>query len=147
MAVRFLAASVIGLAFLSQACHSGSNATPQTGVSPNVDVTSNSSGPSVKAPDPAQIALGEKIFHGQEANGTCAGCHGVKGRGTAAAPQLNDAKWIDSDGSLQSIIETIRTGVPQPKEHEAAMPPMGGSKLTEDQIQALGAYVYSLSHK
>jgi cbb3-type cytochrome c oxidase subunit III len=95
----------------------------------------------------AQIAEGNKIFHGQEAGGTCTACHGQDAKGTAMAPDLTDNTWIHGDGSLSFIEHTVTTGVPQPKSHPAPMPPMGGASLTPAQIKAVAAYVYSLSHK
>jgi cbb3-type cytochrome c oxidase subunit III len=95
----------------------------------------------------AQIAEGEKIFHGQEAGGTCTACHGQDAKGTAIAPNLTDSEWLNGDGSLAFIEHTVTTGVPKPKSHPAPMPPMGGASLNPDQIKAVAAYVYSLSHK
>jgi cbb3-type cytochrome c oxidase subunit III len=95
----------------------------------------------------AQIAEGDKIFHGQEAGGTCTACHGQDAKGTPMAPDLTDNTWIHGDGSLSFIEHTVTTGVPQPKSHPAPMPPMGGASLSPDQIKAVAAYVYSLSHK
>jgi cbb3-type cytochrome c oxidase subunit III len=95
----------------------------------------------------AQIAEGDKIFHGQEAGGTCTACHGQDAKGTPMAPDLTDNTWIHGDGSLSFIEHTVTTGVPQPKSHPAPMPPMGGASLTPAQIKAVAAYVYSLSHK
>jgi cbb3-type cytochrome c oxidase subunit III len=95
----------------------------------------------------AQIAEGEKIFHGQEAGGTCTACHGQDAKGTAMAPDLTDSEWLNGDGSLAFIEHTVTTGVPKPKSHPAPMPPMGGASLSPDQIKAVAAYVYSLSHK
>jgi mono/diheme cytochrome c family protein len=63
------------------------------------------------------------------------------------APDLTDNTWIHGDGSLSFIEHTVTTGVPQPKSHPAPMPPMGGASLTPDQVKAVAAYVYSLSHK
>jgi mono/diheme cytochrome c family protein len=94
-----------------------------------------------------QVALGDKIFHGQEAGGTCTACHGVDAKGTPIAPNLTDSEWLNGDGSLAFIEKTVTTGVPQPKQHPAPMPPMGGASLSPDQIKAVAAYVYSLSHK
>jgi cbb3-type cytochrome c oxidase subunit III len=95
----------------------------------------------------AQVAEGEKIFHGQEAGGTCTACHGQDAKGTAIAPNLTDSEWLNGDGSLAFIEHTVTTGVPKPKSHPAPMPPMGGASLSPDQIKAVAAYVYSLSHK
>jgi mono/diheme cytochrome c family protein len=51
-----------------------------------------------------------------------------------------------NDGSWAGITKTITDGVPQPKEYRSPMPPMGGAQLTDDQVKALGAYVWSMSH-
>ncbi len=99
------------------------------------------------AQSPQQVALGDSIFHGQVAGGTCTACHGQDATGTAVAPNLTDAQWINGDGSFGFIVKTVTTGVPKPKEHPAPMPPMGGAQLTDDQVKAVAAYVFSLSHK
>jgi mono/diheme cytochrome c family protein len=98
-------------------------------------------------PTPKQVALGDSIFHGLVAGGTCTACHGQDAKGTAVAPDLTDSKWINGDGSYQFIVNTVTNGVPKPKEHPAPMPPMGGATLTDDQVKAVAAYEYSLSHK
>ena len=56
---------------------------------------------------PEQIALGDRIFHGQVAGGTCAGCHGSDGKGTAVGSDLTDGKWLWGNGSVQAITRTI----------------------------------------
>jgi mono/diheme cytochrome c family protein len=96
---------------------------------------------------PAAIAQGDSIFHGQLASGTCTACHGQDAKGTAVGPDLTDTLWLNCDGSYQFIVSTVTTGVPQPKQHPAPMPPKGGATLTDDQVKAVAAYVYSLSHK
>jgi mono/diheme cytochrome c family protein len=52
-----------------------------------------------------------------------------------------------SDGSYAGIKKTITDGVPQPKQYRSPMPAMGGAQLTPEQVSAVAAYVYSLSHK
>jgi mono/diheme cytochrome c family protein len=96
---------------------------------------------------PKLIALGDSIFHGQVAGGTCTACHGTDAKGTAVAPDLTDQQWINGDGSYDFIVHTVTTGVPKPKQHPAPMPPKGGATLTDAQVRAVAAYVYSLSHK
>jgi mono/diheme cytochrome c family protein len=94
---------------------------------------------------PAQIAQGDTLFN-MHRMGACWSCHGYGGKGTNMAPQLaNNPKWINIDGSLDAIKGIITNGVPKPKKHPGAMPPMGGAQLTPDQIDELAAYVYSLS--
>ena len=41
----------------------------------------------------------------------------------------------------------VTQGVPKPKQHPGTMLPMGGSQLSAEQVRAVAAYVYSLSHK
>ena len=45
------------------------------------------------------------------------------------------------------LTKTIKEGVPEPKEHPGAMPPMGGVELTDEQQKAVAGYVWSLGHK
>jgi mono/diheme cytochrome c family protein len=93
------------------------------------------------------VALGDSIFHGQVGGGTCTVCHGQDAKGSPVGPNLTDNEWLHSDGSLEGITKTIVNGVPQPKNAPAPMPPKGGAALTDDQVKAVAAYEYSLSHK
>ncbi len=95
--------------------------------------------------DAALIAVGDSIFHGQAAGGTCYACHGQDAKGSAVGPNLTDAEWLHSDGSLAAITKTIQAGVPTPKKAPAPMPPMGGASLSPEQVRAVATYVHSLS--
>ena len=92
------------------------------------------------------VLLGERIYRGQVGGAGCTGCHGDSGQGTPLGPKLTEHKWLWSDGSYAGIAKTITDGVSQPKEYRSPMPPMGGAQLTPDQVSALAAYVWSLSH-
>jgi glucose/arabinose dehydrogenase/mono/diheme cytochrome c family protein len=94
----------------------------------------------------AMVALGDRIYHGQEGGAACTGCHGANAGGTPLGPSLTSKKWLWSDGSSAGILKTIREGVAQPKEYRSAMPPMGGAQLTEDQLKAVAAYVWAVGH-
>lgn len=96
---------------------------------------------------PAMVALGDSIFHGKIGASSCQACHGVGGQNGAAAPSLADAEWLHSDGGLEGIYKTVKSGVMAPKQFSSVMPPYGGVMLTEDKTIAVAAYVYSLSHK
>ena len=101
----------------------------------------------VNAITSAMIALGDSIFHGKAAGGACLICHGADAKGTPGlAPNLTDAKWLHGDGSYTAILSVVKEGVPDPKEGSMPMPPMGGSRFTPDQLRAVAAYIYSLSH-
>jgi len=71
----------------------------------------------------------------------CAACHGIDGKGNVAlgAPNLTDDIWLHGWGE-QAIIAMINGG------KSSNMPGQAG-KLTEAQIQVLGAYVWGLSNK
>ena len=72
------------------------------------------------------------------------GCHP---RRTPLGPPLLGHRWIWGDGSYQSIEKIVREGVPQPKQYRAPMPPLGGAQLTDEQLSAVAAYVWGLSHR
>lgn len=93
---------------------------------------------------PEAIAKGDSIYH---KTGLCYACHGANGEGTVG-PNLTDAEWIHGDGSYDMIVATVTAGVPKEKAKSGiVMPPKGGSTITDDEVKAVAAYVYSLSHK
>ena len=93
---------------------------------------------------PAAIAKGDTIFH---KTGLCYACHGSNAEG-AVGPNLTDAEWLHGDGSYDMIVATVTSGVPAEKAKKGiAMPPKGGSSISEEDVKAVAAYVYSLSHK
>lgn len=94
----------------------------------------------------AMLDLGDRIYHGQVGGAACTGCHGDRGQGSPLGPDLTGKKWLWSDGSWQGITKTITDGVSQPKQYRSPMPPMGGAQLTPDQLKAVAAYVWSISH-
>ena len=96
---------------------------------------------------PAQVALGDSVYHGRVGGALCFVCHGPTGKGvTGTGPDLTDKEWLNADGSVASIEKVIKEGVEKPKKHPAPMPPKGGGQLTDSPIKAAAAYVYSLSH-
>jgi glucose/arabinose dehydrogenase/mono/diheme cytochrome c family protein len=88
------------------------------------------------------VALGDHLYH----NTTCTGCHGANATGTPLGPDLTRNKWLWGDGSWTGIARTITTGVSMPKQYRSVMPAMGGAQLTPDQVSAIAAYVWALSH-
>jgi mono/diheme cytochrome c family protein len=95
----------------------------------------------------AQVELGGRIFRGQAAGGTCAGCHGADAKGTPLGPDLTTGTWMWGDGSLASITEVVAKGVQAPKRYRSPMPAMGGSQLSPDDLAAVSAYVWAAGHK
>jgi len=94
----------------------------------------------------AQLALGDRIFHGEASNGTCSGCHGSDAGGTSVGPALNNGVWVQTDGSLAAITRIITTGVSHPRNYTGVMPPMGGGQLSPQDLAAVAAYVWALGH-
>jgi len=70
----------------------------------------------------------------------CVACHGPEGKGMEAmgAPNLTDNVWLYGS-TYEWIKETVMNG------RQNQMPAQEG-RLTDDQIQILAAYVYSLSN-
>jgi mono/diheme cytochrome c family protein len=120
---------------------------------PSMDTTTMGGGQmaapdtSMELPDgvtPAMVAQGKEIFNGP--TGICYTCHMEGGVGGTLAPNLTDQTWINIDGSYESIVNTVISGVPQPKEHPSSMPAKAGMPLTDEQVRAVAAYVWTLSH-
>ena len=91
----------------------------------------------------AMIGEGQKIYAGA---GLCSACHGPQARGiTGLGPNLTDTEWLHSNGTFDALVAQITAGVPANKSKTGiAMPPKGGAALTEAQIRAVAAYVWSL---
>lgn len=124
-----------------------SHANPPEGTHPDAGSAASGGLPVPAGATQAMVDLGNRIYHGQVAGGTCTACHGENATGTPLGPDLTNKKWLWSDGSWQGITKTITDGVPKPKQYRSPMPAMGGAQLTPDQAAAVGAYVWALSHK
>ncbi len=121
------------------------NSAPPEGIHPNAGAQLAAL-PIPAGATPAEVALGDHIFHGQ-AGGTCEGCHGSDGKGTPLGPDLTSSKWLWGDGSLASIDQIITNGVPNPKNYRSGMPPKGGAQLSSSEVSAVAAYVWAISHR
>lgn len=98
---------------------------------------------------PVNVALGDSLFN----NGNCQRCHGKGGIGATNAPSLDGKKWLQlKTGTFEEIVRIVTEGVPQAaikdSSHRFAMRPRGGNmNLTDPQVQAVAAYVWTLTHK
>ncbi|MDH3455423.1 MAG: c-type cytochrome [Gemmatimonadota bacterium] len=94
----------------------------------------------------AMIDQGASLF---AERGLCYACHGPEGKGIPnLGVDLTDDEWLHSDGSFEGVLETIMQGVsPDRSSSGTMMPPKGGSSLSNDQIKAVAAYVWSLTNK
>jgi glucose/arabinose dehydrogenase/mono/diheme cytochrome c family protein len=93
------------------------------------------------------VVLGDQIFHGEIGGAPCTGCHGSDGSGTPLGPDLTSKRRLWTDGSYKGIEAIITSGVPVPKNYRSPMPAMGGAQLSPEQLSALAAYVWGLSHR
>jgi mono/diheme cytochrome c family protein len=120
---------------------------PPEGIHPNAGAEETGDLPTPPGATAAQVALGERVFHGELGGGTCAGCHGSNADGTPLGPDLTGGRWLWGDGSLPTITRIITDGVPNPKEYRSPMPPMGGAQLSPAEVAAVSAYVWALEHR
>jgi len=89
------------------------------------------------------LSDGAKVFNGP---GLCMACHGPEAKGIPGlGANLTDSEWLHSDGSYEKIVETIMKGTQSAA--GVAMPPKGGSAISDADVKAVAAYVWSLSHQ
>jgi mono/diheme cytochrome c family protein len=146
MSMKSKAALMMTLAVMIGAC-GGDDAPADTARTPDAAPPAAASDAPVVLADGTTAEMveeGRQLFRG---TANCHACHAQDATGTALAPSLRDQDWLNSDGSYDGIMQVIRNGVPRPVQYPAAMPPMGGVNLTDEQIRSVGAYVYSISHE
>lgn len=99
--------------------------------------------PAASAPvdNAALIAEGKELFGG---TAICFTCHGPDAKGTALAPDLTDAEWlnIEAPATVEKVTALVKSGVTEPKQFPAPMPAM--ANLTDEQVEAVATYVVSL---
>ena len=125
MKLSFFAFAGLGLAFLATS--------PVQAQSLPADVTA------------AMVQEGQQVFAGA---GICTACHGPDGTGMIG-PDLTDAEWLIGDGSYEQLVAQIFEGVSAAEATNALgaiMPPRGGTPITDDQVRAVAAYVWTLSN-
>jgi glucose/arabinose dehydrogenase/cytochrome c553 len=125
---------------------SGGEAGPPEGTHPDAGRVAAASLPVPTGATKDEVALGDRIFHGEAADGTCAGCHGSDAKGSPQAPSLVNGTWYFGDGSLKAITQTINDGVSRPRNYSDPMPPKGGAPLSNTDVTAVAAYVWAISH-
>ncbi len=90
------------------------------------------------------IAWGNALFHGSAG---CAGCHGEGGRGGDRGPNITGALWLHGPGTYESLIEWVKHGVPASRTYTGeAMPARGGMPMNDEDVKAVAAYVWAISH-
>jgi cytochrome c553 len=84
-----------------------------------------------------QILHGDRVFHGEAANGQCSVCHGVDGKGTTNGNDLTAGMFIWSDGSVKELKRSIL--------HNMAVAPGRDGDLEPADVDAVAAYVWAIS--
>jgi mono/diheme cytochrome c family protein len=134
----------VGLVLVLAAAGAGTAAAQSSDKASTPKDTSSKPAAGGAAITPELIAQGDKIFHGP---GNCYACHGTNAQGSVG-PNLTDAEWIHSKGTYEDIVAQVMKGVPKEESKSGiVMPPRGGSTISDDDVKAVAAYVYSLSHK
>lgn len=122
-------------------------AASQQGVASSPSPSMTSAGPAMPAGvSAALIAQGDSLFNA----GSCQRCHGQKGVGAANGPSLVAGAWLHHTGTVDEIASTITTGVPRERLKDSTrrfpMNPRGGPmNLSDEQVRAVAAYVWSIS--
>lgn len=142
------AAVLLGLAAIG-ACSKSSSSTSTAPAPATSSANARAAAPAARPFTAAQVAMGDSIYHARG----CRNCHGMDAKGATNGPNLTTGKFMHVDGSYQGFVDLITTGVPADKiqdpAHKIPMQPRGGARpapLTDDQIKAVAAYVYSLNH-
>ncbi len=86
-----------------------------------------------------QIVHGDRVFHGEAANGQCSVCHAPDGKGTANGNDLTAGMFVWSDGSVKELKRTIM--------HNMAVAPGMDGDLKPADVDAVAAYVWAISHQ
>lgn len=85
------------------------------------------------------ILHGDRVFHGEAANGQCSVCHGIDGKGTPNGNDLTAGMFVWSDGSVKELKRTIL--------HNMAVAPGMDGDLKPADVDAVAAYVWAISHQ
>ena len=90
------------------------------------------------------IAWGQALFQGPA---NCSRCHGRTGRGSAYGPDLADAIWWHGPGSYEWLVREVSHGIPENLTVTGEpMPPRGQAAMNEQDVRAVAAYVWAISH-
>jgi hypothetical protein len=87
----------------------------------------------------SQILHGDRVFHGEAANGQCSVCHGIDGKGTTNGNDLTAGMFIWSDGSVKELKRSVL--------HNMAIAPGRDGDLEPADVDAVAAYVWAISRQ
>jgi len=90
------------------------------------------------------VERGRQVFENPR---QCIRCHGENASGDIG-PNLTDDSWIHAKGSYLDIVSAVLNGVRlEQSTRGIPMPPKGGSNLTDDEVHAVAAFVWYISHR
>ena len=148
MAVRFIVSATATCVIFSAAPNSSKAQSDQQElklVTPPLSILRDQKRPSVDdLPVPAgfsreQIQHGDRVFHGEAANGQCSICHGKDAKGTPNGNDLTVGMFVWSDGSVKELKRTIL--------HNMTVAPTMDGDLKPADVEAVPAYVWAISHQ
>jgi len=144
----------VATTFAIAAC-SGSSKSSSTTPTPAAQPTASSAPTTMATPargalpsgvTVAMVTMGDSLFHASN----CVRCHGPDAKGRPNGPDLTSGHFMHITGSYDEIVKIVTTGIPadsiKDPSHKLPMRARGGGSLTDDQIKAIAAYVYKLSH-
>ena len=85
--------------------------------------------------DQGDTARGESLYQTY-----CAACHGVDGRGLVPGTPDLTRRWKRSPPDWEQVFESVRDGFQSPGS-PLAMPPRGGSDLSDSELWDILAYM------
>jgi mono/diheme cytochrome c family protein len=89
------------------------------------------------------IDSGAAIYAGK---GNCARCHGAEGGGTEDGPPLTTGQWKLGSGDYAWLIHITRhSGIAAWGRDGDPTPMRGPTLLSEEEVRAVAAYVWSIS--
>lgn len=97
-----------------------------------------------QATAPDALARGKKLF---ESKGLCFTCHGQGGEGLLGpTTRLAGRPLVHTKPTVADISALIRAGIPATSSTSGqVMPPRGGSRLTDAEVELVATYVKDLN--
>ena len=90
------------------------------------------------------VEEGKRVFGGV---GLCLACHGPEAKG-GLGPDLTSGAWLHGSGTYDELVARVLKGVPMAEAKSGSMmPPRGGGDLSEAQIRAVAAYIWTVSRR
>jgi len=92
-----------------------------------------------------RITMGGQLFQSEG----CVTCHGADGKGKPGmTSDLTDGAWkFAGEGGFETLAKTVQEGLTSDKTGGMPMPAASTRDLTDEQVNALAAYVWSLNQK